>query len=367
MRYIRFLKYPKCSHSENKSSSTVSALITITSDLGESFYPKDVAIAANLVRDENSESMGYGVYYWRAGMRSLQLDISAGNTAAFPVKLHVVVKNYEHGDSVHEYLSSAGNDIVSAWSEPLDPADKGAPHYTIERRFLCQGGETLAIREETGESIARHIWDAGLMLMSFLDRSITTGSIDMLSLRETLAIAKKKCLNCIELGTGCGVVGLGLAQALPNCNVLLTDLPEAEDIVKWNMLATRPASNTVISFEVVDWEEDLPISVSSTEFDLILVADCTYNPSSVPSLVRVLATLAARSRNATVLLAHKVRHSSEAVFLEHIADAGFFQDDHVAIPLPSNEGIWSPDDSGNVDLYSFHTSNRDTSPSIPHQ
>src|SRR4051812_20206947 len=101
------------------------------------------------------------------------------------------------------------------------------------------------------------------MLMSFLDDSITTGSIDMPSLRETLAIAKERHLNCIELGTGCGVVGLGLAQALPNCNVLLTDLPEAEGIVKWNMLATRPASNTVISFEVVDWEKDLPTSVSS--------------------------------------------------------------------------------------------------------
>ena len=209
--------------------------------------------------------------------------------------------------------------------------------------------------------------DAGLMLMSFLDGGITASSIDMLSLRETLAIAKKRRLNCIELGTGCGVVSLGLAQALPNCNVLLTDLPEAEGIVKWNMLATRPAPNTIISFEVVDWEKDLPTSVSSREFDLILVADCTYNPSSVPSLVRVLATLAARSRNATVLLAHKVRHSSEAVFFEHITDAGFFQNDHVAIPLPSSEGLWSPDDPGNVELYVFHPSNSDASPRVPRQ
>jgi hypothetical protein len=157
MRYIRFLKYPKCSHSKKKASSNISALITITSDLGESFYTKDVAISANLVRDENSESMGYNVYHWRSGMRSLQLDISAGNTTIFPVKLHLAVKNYEHGDSVHEYLSS-GNDIVSAWSGSLDPADKGAPTSIIERRFLCQGGKMLTIREETGESIARHIW-----------------------------------------------------------------------------------------------------------------------------------------------------------------------------------------------------------------
>jgi Lysine methyltransferase len=212
-----------------------------------------------------------------------------------------------------------------------------------------------------------YLRDAGLMLMSFLDGSITAGPIDMSSLRETLAIAKKRRLSCIELGTGCGIVGLGLAQALPNCDILLTDLPEAEDFVKQNMLATRPASNTVISFEAVDWEKDLPISVSSKEFDLILVADCTYNPSSVPSLVRVLATLVARSRNAIVLLAHKVRHSSEAVFFERITDAGFYQDGHVAIPLPSSEGLWSPNDPRNVDLYIFHTSNSDISPRTSRQ
>ena len=158
MRYIRFLKYPKCSHSKEKPSPAVSALITITSDLGESFYTKDVAIAASLVRDENGESTGYGVYFWRAGMRSLQLDISVDSITAFPVKLHVAAKNYEHGDRVHEYLSSVGNDIVSAWSESLDPADKGPPRSMIERRFLCHSGKTLNIREETGESISRHIW-----------------------------------------------------------------------------------------------------------------------------------------------------------------------------------------------------------------
>ena len=205
------------------------------------------------------------------------------------------------------------------------------------------------------------------MLMSFLDGGITADSIDMPSLRDTLAIAKKRRLNCIELGTGCGIVGLGLAQALPNCSVLLTDLPEAEDIAKWNMLATRPASNTIISFEVVDWEKDLPASVSSKGFDLILVADCTYNPSTVPSLVRVLATLTARSPNATVLLAQKVRHSSEVVFFEHMADAGFPQGDHVAIPLPSNEDLWSSGSRENVDLYLFQTNNYGTPPRIPCQ
>src|SRR4051794_6201663 len=103
MRYIRFLKYPKYSHSKKNQSSSITALITISSDLGESFYTKDVTIAANLVRDEDGESMGYKAYCWRAGMRNLQLDINVGNATTFPMRLHVAVKKYEHGDDVHEY------------------------------------------------------------------------------------------------------------------------------------------------------------------------------------------------------------------------------------------------------------------------
>jgi hypothetical protein len=207
-----------------------------------------------------------------------------------------------------------------------------------------------------------YLRDAGLVLTSFLDDGITAGSIDMSSLRETLAIAKQRRLNCIELGTGCGVVGLGLAQALPNCDVLLTDLPEAMDIVTWNILATHLASNATVDFEVLDWGKDLPARVSSKAFDLILVADCTYNPSSVPSLVSVLATLTVRSPKAMVLLAQKVRHPSEAIFFEYIAEAGFVQSDHVAIPLPSNEDLWLPSDPEDVDIYVFQARNSSAIP-----
>ncbi|KAH0553398.1 hypothetical protein GP486_006533 [Trichoglossum hirsutum] len=199
-----------------------------------------------------------------------------------------------------------------------------------------------------------------LVLASFLDDGITAGSIDMSSLRETLAIAKQRRLNCIELGAGCGVVGLGLAQALPHCDVLLTDLPEAMDIARCNMLAAHLASDATADFELLDWEKDLPARVSGRAFDLILVADCTYNPASVPSLVSVLAMLTARSPRAVVLLAHKVRHSSEAIFFEHIADAGLVQSDHVAIPLPSNEDFGLSSDSEDVDIYLFQARNSST-------
>ncbi|KAH0542228.1 hypothetical protein FGG08_003350 [Glutinoglossum americanum] len=332
MRYIRFLKYPRCSYPRKQDSSTITALITITSDLGESFCSKDVTIAANLVRDKDGESMGYKVHQWRAGMRNLLVDVNVGDITAYPMKLHIAAK-YQNGDDSCEYLSNAGNYIVSAWSETLCLLGKSTIECMVERR------------------------DAGLILMSFLDAGITAGAIDVASLRETLATAKQRRLNCIELGTGCGIVGLGLAQALPNCDMLLTDLPEAMDVVKRNMLSARPAPNTTINFEVLDWGKDLPTTISSKEFDLILVADCTYNPSSMPSLVCVLATLARRSPGAMVLLAQKVRHSSEAIFFEHIAESGFIQNDHVAIPLPSDEELGFSDDSENVDIYIFQTRN----------
>ncbi|KAH0553397.1 hypothetical protein GP486_006532 [Trichoglossum hirsutum] len=157
MRYIRFLKYPRRSYSKKEQSPTISSLITITSDLGETFCSRDVAVAADLVRDEDGGSVARKVCQWRAGMRNLQVDISIGDVAACPVKLHVAAAKYENADDLREYLNGTGSDIVSAWSETLGLAGK-TTGSTVERRLLSQNGKTLTVREEAGESIARHIW-----------------------------------------------------------------------------------------------------------------------------------------------------------------------------------------------------------------
>lgn len=62
-----------------------------------------------------------------------------------------------------------------------------------------------------------------------------------------------------------------------------------------------------------------------------MVADCTYNPDVVPDLA---STLKAVVGNETlVLLAMKVRHDSELIFLDLMAESGFVVDEKFALPL----------------------------------
>jgi predicted nicotinamide N-methyase len=93
-------------------------------------------------------------------------------------------------------------------------------------------------------------------------------------------------MGVLELGTGCGIVGLTLAALVPNSHVVLTDLPEAREIVERNMdsLATQLGNGSTLAFEELDWDADLPAwfarSQSRAKTELVLASDCTYNSDS---------------------------------------------------------------------------------------
>jgi hypothetical protein len=91
-------------------------------------------------------------------------------------------------------------------------------------------------------------------------------------------------LTVLELGTGCGIVGVTLASVLANCSVYLSDLCEARDIVEKNTTprALQLGSGSTLAFVELDWDAELPASFTTAElkFDIVLAADCTYNPDS---------------------------------------------------------------------------------------
>lgn len=91
-------------------------------------------------------------------------------------------------------------------------------------------------------------------------------------------------LTVLELGTGCGIVGMTLALTIPNCTVHLSDLPEARDIVERNMTdpSLRLAPGSSLAFTELDWDNELPawLTHPNSKTDLVLAADCTYNPDS---------------------------------------------------------------------------------------
>lgn len=78
------------------------------------------------------------------------------------------------------------------------------------------------------------------------------------------------------------MVGISLATTVPGANVLLTDLGEAQEIVERNISLARFAKGASVTFQELNWDEALPAPLrnESSALDLVVAADCTYNPDS---------------------------------------------------------------------------------------
>lgn len=194
--------------------------------------------------------------------------------------------------------------------------------------------------------------DAGLTLAAHLDRTLTQRT-DKDVLHQVLREALSRRLAVIELGSGCGIVGIGLAQLIPNCEVLLTDLQEAEEIICRNIESSTLLQPSSVSFDILDWEAPIPASVAGKHFDLILVSDCTYNSDSIPALVKTLCDLVGRSPGAAVVVSMKVRHASEQAFFELMDECGFNILDHATILLPNMQTSETGEGFNTVHIYAF--------------
>ncbi|KAJ4312700.1 hypothetical protein N0V94_007301, partial [Neodidymelliopsis sp. IMI 364377] len=162
MRYIRFLKTPRIATDKGSPKSHVYCLVTITSDLGDSFFPYDVELAAELTSPNHDlhtdEVWVWRTVKWTAGMRTLAITLPLRKSyASGPLRVRVGVEPQASHDSYPELSQPDSQGIVSAWSAEFNTAtgDKEAVKL-VQRRFnIAQ--KTISVWEETGESIARHL------------------------------------------------------------------------------------------------------------------------------------------------------------------------------------------------------------------
>ncbi|KAF1987809.1 hypothetical protein K402DRAFT_330254 [Aulographum hederae CBS 113979] len=358
MYYIRFLKVPKID--ENAS---IKATISICSDLGESVLLDDVVLAASVISEdiENGEIFARKNFKWIGGAHALPISFDLGQTdLEYPVRVHVHVKGARQ-DRFERHDDTDVPEIVSVFSDIIDPP-RGitTASRTVERRFLPLSNRPLRIWEETGDSIARHIWDGGVALTAHLDRMLALQVDGLPFVEGVLSSATYKRLCVLELGCGVGMVGIALAQAVPDVEMFLTDLPDAKEVCERNITAMKPAMSSTCTFVALDWSERLPVNIQNRTFDLILVSECTYNDTSIPALVRTLTSLIARSPRTIICLSTKVRHDSEALFFNLMAEAGVVEASHTHLNIPHDERSGS---SGRVEIYIFH--GRQRPPAVP--
>ncbi|KAJ9409587.1 hypothetical protein DTO045G8_2513 [Paecilomyces variotii] len=351
--YVRFLKPPKTEKS-SRSSLSVSALICVTTDLGDSFLPDDVELRVTLTNHNSNVPLLGKSISWQAGSRQLWVSLGPFDRNICnnqPVVLGIGA--VDSGQCQRDQMSHESTVplVISGWSTPFGGPKDLQTERLVERRFHLQGKHNLSIWEETGNSIARHIWDAALASIIYLQRAIEGQAGRMPSLEQRLRKTRSP-LRVVELGSGCGIVGIALAELLPGCSVMLTDLAEVNDIVTRNMAVAQLAPKSALAFQTLDWDEQPPDELRNAGIDFILVSDCTYNADSLPSLVHVLDALVQTSPEALVLVALKRRHDSEAIFFDLMQGAGFATLDHDKIALPSF-GFGEDEHVDNIELHCY--------------
>lgn len=159
--YSRFLKTPRLQ--KQKGTVSVSALICITTDLGDAFLAEDVHLLATLSVDQTDKILYKEPLKWTAGKRELPISLGpfpehfSRQTVVLSVNaIDLRRPETRWNDSL---LGSAGVPLViSGWSAPFGGSQALVAEKLVERRFGPTDRLDLRIWEETGNSIARHIW-----------------------------------------------------------------------------------------------------------------------------------------------------------------------------------------------------------------
>jgi predicted nicotinamide N-methyase len=286
--HIRFFKVP--SLKLVKGYYELSAVITIANDLGESTFMGDVELVVCYGDGISSTNL-----QWKSGMKSVNVlsRIPTNKTD------NLVVSIVANMTSVNDVLQE-NPWFLSVKTLPFCTG-KHCEKYSARYDFLPD--QTFQILEETGShNLARHVWDAGLATCKYLHDQASS------NLKNIIATP----LTILELGTGCGLVGLTLSSMYSKSTVLLTDLEDAREICQKNIdgVGSRNAS-----FETLDWD-DIRRPQDSV-WNLVVVTDCTYNPSSYGSLLHALDVVLTPGKS-KLILAHKYRDPSEEEFFERL-------------------------------------------------
>ena len=393
MHYIRLLRPPKVTQ---KREAQLELLATITTDLGDSFlFPESPA--ALIVTAYTNSPAGPKPWVlpmkekllWTPGMRVAKLSLSLPSpldravSAGAAVEVCVSAEQEYTADEVENILSVSLSDqddeegqIMPAW------VTLGGPETDVDvlTRKITLGSvndaDNIEIEEEIGESIARHIWDAGVLAMctiagAYLQPDLPSSQrACMKEIKKTMS--SQKSINILELGCGVGILGLGIASLVPQmraegidkCTILMTDLEEAEDRARSNMARISkkmPAvdrDSTELLYENLDWENGrkgiFPSAVGSRAWDLIMLSDCTYNVDMLPALTETLSAIHTsnvehnKDIKTRVFLATKPRHSSEKALFDLMAEQKWNMAEKQVLPLPV-----LGEEAQSVELYLF--------------
>lgn len=153
VHYIRYLRTPQTQL--GKKTVDIAAVVAVTTDLGDAYYAENVDLVAEVVETNRP----YGVLHtqvlqWQATSRALKFTVNCpGKYTSRSARLHVTTKA-----TISAFKLSAVPYILDVWSDTFVLSDKQRAEPIVERQLPLFNQSCVRMWEETGDSIARHIW-----------------------------------------------------------------------------------------------------------------------------------------------------------------------------------------------------------------
>ncbi|KAK7324702.1 hypothetical protein VNO77_28472 [Canavalia gladiata] len=165
---------------------------------------------------------------------------------------------------------------------------------------LPVGNSVLSLQQDNGSMhVGTSVWPCSLVLVKFVDRWAQPSSENPYA--QVLDFRGKRG---VELGTGCGVAGMGL-YLLGLTDLVLTDIAPVMPALKRNLKVNKPVLRKILKHFVLYWNNPKQISSLNPPFDFVIATDVVYIEESVPLLVSTMETLV--SDDGVVLLGYQLR------------------------------------------------------------
>jgi predicted nicotinamide N-methyase len=208
---------------------------------------------------------------------------------------------------------------MSTYEPPVD-SSSGCRLLLMGRFFpfdsegISFADTTLTIKEAQNSShigedggTGLNVWDGAMLLARYIEKVPN--------------IVKNK--RVIELGSGCGVVGI--AAAISGCKeVVMTDLSYALPLMRENVESNEAAwkdKEVVVSCKECDWFQTPPadelLSGDNNKADVLLVADCVWLSSLIAPLLQTLKLYANDSTEVFITYQQRGKEAHD-MFLEGI-------------------------------------------------
>lgn len=154
VHYIRFLRTPQVADVSRKSLD-VSAVVAVTTDLGDAFLSQELTLIARVIdATRNGEILCSAEFSWKIGSRAAKISVPCNSK----VNGRLVCLQVTTRDTISACTSCEVPAVVDVWSPTFHIKPRAKSEALVERRLQLTGKITAKIWEETGDSIARHIW-----------------------------------------------------------------------------------------------------------------------------------------------------------------------------------------------------------------